>query len=87
MRTLTVQTPSHQYPIFIGHKLIEQADMLLQPYLGKKTAIITNETVAPLYLKQLQTALDRVGVPHFSIILPDGEEYKNWQTLNLITMA
>ena len=36
MRTLTVQTPSHQYPIFIGHKLIEQADTLLQPYLGKK---------------------------------------------------
>ena len=61
MRTLTVQTPSHQYPIFIGHKLIEQADTLLQPYLGKKAAIITNETVAPLYLKQLQTALDRVG--------------------------
>ncbi|HFC8497063.1 TPA: 3-dehydroquinate synthase [Neisseria subflava] len=84
MRTLTVQTPSHQYPIFIGHKLIEQADTLLQPYLGKKAAIITNETVAPLYLKQLQTALDRLGVPHFSIILPDGEEYKNWQTLNLI---
>ena len=46
MRTLTVQTPSHQYPIFIGHKLIEQADTLLQPYLGKKAAIITNETVA-----------------------------------------
>ena len=84
MRTLTVQTPSHQYPIFIGHKLIEQADTLLQPYLGKKAAIITNETVAPLYLKQLQTALDRLGVPHFSIILTDGEEYKNWQTLNLI---
>ena len=84
MRTLTVQTPSHQYPIFIGHKLIEQADTLLQPYLGKKAAIITNETVAPLYLKQLQTALDRLGVPHSSIILPDGEEYKNWQTLNLI---
>ncbi|MGN6893625.1 3-dehydroquinate synthase, partial [Neisseria sp. P0015.S009] len=57
---------------------------LLQPYLGKKAAIITNETVAPLYLKQLQTALDRLGVPHFSIILTDGEEYKNWQTLNLI---
>ena len=54
MRTLTVQTPSHQYPIFIGHKLIEQADTLLQPYLGKKAAIITNETVAPLYLKRFR---------------------------------
>ena len=76
MRTLTVQTPSHQYPIFIGHKLIEQADTLLQPYLGKKVAIITNETVAPLYLKQLQTALDRLGVPHFSTSFPTAKNIK-----------
>ena len=33
MRTLTVQTPSHQYSIFIGNHLIEQADVLLKPYL------------------------------------------------------
>ena len=84
MHTLTVQTPSHPYPIFIGHDLIGQADVLLKPYLGKKAAVITNETVAPLYLRAFQTALDKLGIPHFSIILPDGEEYKNWQTLNLI---
>ena len=29
-------------------------------------------------------SLDRIGIRHFSIILPDGEKYKNWQTLNLI---
>lgn len=84
MHTLTVQTPSHQYPIFIGQGLIAQADTLLKSYLGKTAAIITNETVAPLYLQNLQTGLDRLGIPHFSIILPDGEKYKNWQTLNLI---
>ena len=84
MRTLTVQTPSHQYPIFIGYDLIGQADSLLKPYLNKTAAIITNETVAPLYLKSLQMSLDRIGIRHFSIILPDGEKYKNWQTLNLI---
>lgn len=84
MRTLTVQTPSHQYPIFIGNHLIEQADVLLKPYLSNKVAIVTNETIAPLYLESFQTTLDRLGIPSFSIILPDGEEYKNWQTLNLI---
>lgn len=84
MHTLTVQTPSHPYPIFIGQNLIEQADVLLKPYLSKKAAIVTNETIAPLYLKKFQTALDQAGVSHFSIILPDGEAYKNWQTLNLI---
>lgn len=84
MHTLTVQAPSHSYPIFIGQNLIEQAHTLLKPYLGKKAAIITNETVAPLYLKKLQAALDQADIPYFSIILPDGEEHKNWQTLNLI---
>ena len=47
-------------------------------------AIVTNETIAPLYLESFQTTLDRLGISSFSIILPDGEEYKNWQTLNLI---
>lgn len=84
MKTLTVHTPSHSYPIFIGNGLLPQAGSLLKPHLGKRAAIITNETVAPLYLHTLQTALDAAGVSHFSIILPDGEAYKNWQTLNLI---
>ncbi|UOO82694.1 3-dehydroquinate synthase [Uruburuella testudinis] len=84
MRTLTVNTPSHHYPIFIGEQLLACADTLLAPYLNKKAAIITNQTVAPLYLTRLQTALDKAGIKHFSIILPDGEQYKNWQTLNLI---
>ena len=84
MHTLTVNTPSHAYPIFIGSGLLEQADTLLKPYLSKSAAIISNETVAPLYLHTLQTALDKLGIAHFSIILPDGEQYKNWQTLNLI---
>lgn len=84
MRTLTVATPSHPYPIFIGENLIARADTLLAPYLGKKAAVVTNETIAPLYLPAFQTALEKLGIEHFSIILPDGEQYKNWQTLNLI---
>ncbi len=84
MRTLTVATPSHQYPIFIGENLIAQADTLLKPYLSKKAAIVTNETVAALYLPAFQTALNKLGIEHFDIVLPDGEQHKNWQTLNLI---
>ncbi len=52
--------------------------------MSKSAAIISNETVAPLSVHTLQTALDKLGIAHFSIILPDGEQYKNWQTLNLI---
>lgn len=83
MRTLTVQAPSHFYPIYIGSKLLDNED-ILKRHLTGKAAIITNETVAPLYLNQLQTALNNIGIPHFAIILPDGEAHKNWQTLNLI---
>ncbi|QEY25535.1 3-dehydroquinate synthase [Neisseria zalophi] len=84
MHTLNVATPSHQYPIFIGGNLINDADTLLKPFISKKAAIITNETIAPLYLAALQTALDKAGIAHFNIVLPDGEQYKNWETLNLI---
>ena len=68
MRTLTVQTPSHQYPIFIGNHLIEQADVLLKPYLSNKVAIVTNETIASLYLESFQMTLDKVA----DVLLRDG---------------
>lgn len=85
MQTLTVNTPSHSYPIFIGNHLLSQNPIeILRPHIKQKAAIITNETIAPLYLKMLQKGLDGLGTDHFSIILPDGEEHKNWQTLNLI---
>ena len=56
----------------------------IRPYIGKKAAVITNETVAPLYLAAVQTALDELGMEHFAVILPDGEQFKNWQSLNHI---
>ena len=84
MRTLTVNTPSHAYPIFIGHDVYQQPQQTLAPYIGKRVSIISNQTVAPLYLPRLQAVLDALGCAHFSIILPDGEAHKNGQTLNLI---
>ena len=72
------------YPIYIGNALLEQVDLLL-PYLPqKRVAIVTNTTVAPLYLDQFRRALERHGICSVAIILPDGEDHKNWQTLNLI---
>ncbi|OSI11983.1 3-dehydroquinate synthase [Neisseria canis] len=85
MQTLTVNTPSHSYPIFIGKDLLSQSQIeILRPYIKQKAAVVTNETIAPLYLEVMQKGLDSLGVDHFPIILPDGEEHKNWQTLNLI---
>uniref|UniRef100_UPI00061813AA 3-dehydroquinate synthase n=1 Tax=Chromobacterium vaccinii TaxID=1108595 RepID=UPI00061813AA len=49
-----------------------------------KVAIVSNATVAPLYLSRLQQALEARGVACASVVLPDGERHKDWQTLNLI---
>ena len=82
--TLTVEAPSHSYPIFIDVSLQAALARELGQYCSKKAAIITNTTIAPLYLEQVQAACNAAGIAHFSIVLPDGEAHKNWETLNLI---
>jgi 3-dehydroquinate synthase len=57
---------------------------MLQFLKRKQVAIVTNTTVAPLYLKKLADPLRAAGVSVIEIILPDGEAYKNTETLNLI---
>lgn len=82
MKTLTVDLADRSYPIFIGQSLINQAE-LFAPYIkGKQVMIVTNTTVAPLYLEQVKSALTEYDVDE--VILPDGEEFKNLDTLNLI---
>jgi 3-dehydroquinate synthase len=88
MKTITVNlTPAlseRSYPIHIGSGLLRQPEFILRHLPQQRVAIISNETVAPIYLERLRSTLESKGVASFPIILPDGEEYKNWQTLNLI---
>ncbi len=84
MQTLKVELANRSYPIHIGRNLISDASLIL-PYLKRKhVAIVTNTTVAPLYLDKLSQALQAAGVTVIPIILPDGEAYKNTETLNKI---
>lgn len=84
METLNVALGDRSYPIYVGPALLERADLLL-PFLRRpKAAIVTNTTVAPLYLQRLADPLRRAGVDVAEIILPDGEQFKDWQTLNSI---
>ena len=84
MQTLNVALGERAYPILIGQGLLARMEGVL-PYLRqRKVAIVTNETVAPLYLERLTTALRRNGVETIEVILPDGERYKDWQTLNRV---
>ena len=81
---LTVNAPSHSYPIYIGANLVD----LLQQYAEKHTAkdcmIVTNETIAPLYLQQVANVFQAACKTVHTVVLPDGEAYKNLATLNLI---
>jgi 3-dehydroquinate synthase len=84
MNTLTVELGTRSYPINIGKGLLADTDLLAPHIHGKSAVVVTNTTVAPLYLKQLQDHLTQVGVQHKAIILPDGEEYKTLDTLNQV---
>ena len=60
---------------------------MLEPYIhGQQVMIVSNETVAPLYLSHYQEALKSLGKTVATCILPDGEKYKDIQHLNLILM-
>lgn len=84
METLNVALGARAYPIHIGRNVLARSDLLL-PYLRqRKVAIVSNTTVAPLYVAELATALRDVGVEVIEIVLPDGEQYKDWQNLNTI---
>ena len=84
LQTLTVGLGERSYPIHIGNGLLGQAALLKDHMPRKRVAIITNTTVAPLYLEKLQQTLQTIAVDSVAIILPDGEAYKNSDTLNLI---
>ncbi|MCW8918264.1 MAG: 3-dehydroquinate synthase [Gammaproteobacteria bacterium] len=82
MQTLHVDLGERSYPIYIGAGLLGDA-ALIQPHIrGKQVMVVSNETVAPLYLEAVVAALDGLRVE--SVILPDGEQYKNLQVLNTI---
>ncbi|TCB48988.1 3-dehydroquinate synthase [Acinetobacter sp. ANC 4779] len=83
MQTLHVELGDRRYPIFIGSDLNPQS--LLEPYIrGKQVMIVSNTTVAPLYLEHYVTAIEALGKTVATCILPDGEKYKNIEYLNLI---
>ena len=84
IQTLQVALGDRSYPIHIGPNIISEIDLILPHLKRKQVAIITNTTVAPLYLQMLAQPLRDAGVSVIEIILPDGEAYKNSETLNKI---
>ena len=84
MQTLRVELGSRAYPIRIGGGLITRPELLVPFIRGGRAALVTNVTVAPLYLEPLAAGLAASGIDVVRIVVPDGEAYKNWETLNVV---
>ena len=82
--SLNVDLGERSYPITIGAGLLADPSLLAQHIGGRKVAIVTNTTVAPLYLEQVAAPLRAAGREVHAIVLPDGEEHKNWASLMLV---
>tara|TARA_B110000879_G_scaffold168309_1_gene217821 strand:+ start:3320 stop:4414 length:1095 start_codon:yes stop_codon:yes gene_type:complete len=76
-----VQLGERSYPIYIGSGEIQRVD-IASHICGKKVLVVSNETIAPLYLDLLEKQLSGLQVD--KVILSDGEQYKNLDNLNLI---
>lgn len=82
MRSLSVELGDRGYPIHIGSGLLTRSD-LLKPHLGgSEVLVVTNETLAPLYLDQLVQTLNGLRVEVH--VLPDGERFKTLEVLATI---
>lgn len=79
---LHVKLGDRSYPIHIGSGLLTSSEFFSEALGRRHALIVTNETIAPLYLEQVQSSL-AANSPQ-ALILPDGEAYKTLDTLALI---
>ena len=82
MQVLTVNLDDRSYPIYIGERLLSTPNLIGQHIRGRQVCVVTNDTVAPLYLEQLCSMLADYQIDN--VILPDGEAHKTldvWGTI------
>jgi 3-dehydroquinate synthase len=84
MQTVRVALDTRSYPIHIGRGLLARADLVAVAIPQRRAAIVTNDTVAPLYLERLAGPLEAAGVACVRIVVPDGEDHKDWATLDRV---
>jgi 3-dehydroquinate synthase len=85
MNTLVVDLGDRSYPIKIGRGLFNNPTLLSAHIHGRQVMVVSNTTIAPLYLNAVAGMLADFNVQ--TVILPDGEEYKTLETLNTVFTA
>ncbi len=84
-KTLALDLGERSYDILIGPDLLADIGPRLRSLpVGNQVAVVSNDTVAPLYLDKTIKSLQKSGFSTVEVILPDGEDHKNWQTLQTI---
>jgi 3-dehydroquinate synthase len=81
---LQISLGERSYPILIGPGLLDNPAIWTNVPAAAAALIVTNTTLEPVYAAQLHEALKTRYATVHVVVLPDGEQYKNWQTLNLI---
>ncbi|MEH6582217.1 MAG: 3-dehydroquinate synthase [Halioglobus sp.] len=83
MHTLHVDLGERSYPVYIGRDLFSDSQLLGQHISGSQVVLISNETIAPLYMDRVKAALGERSLIS-EVILPDGEQYKSLDTLSAV---
>lgn len=82
MQILQVSLGERSYPIYIGSGLLARPELLASAIRGRQVLVVSNSTVAPLYIERLRSLLaDRLVA---QCILPDGEQYKDLAHLDAV---
>ncbi|MDM2844890.1 3-dehydroquinate synthase [Citrobacter sp. Cpo090] len=87
MERITVTLGERSYPITIAAGLFNEPASFLPLKSGDQVMLVTNETLAPLYLDKVRGVLEQAGVNVDSVILPDGEQYKSLTVLDTVFTA
>ncbi|EOC0477926.1 3-dehydroquinate synthase [Cronobacter turicensis] len=87
MERLTVTLGERSYPITIAAGLFNDPASFWPLRAGDQTMLVTNETLAPLWLDKVRSALEQAGVKVDQVILPDGEQYKSLAVLETVFSA
>lgn len=87
MERLTVTLGERSYPITIAVGLFNDPASFWPLKAGDRCMLVTNETLAPLYLDKVRTLLGQAGISVDTVILPDGEQFKSLAVLDTVFTA
>jgi len=84
MQTVRIALGERAYDVHVGANLLARPALITGVLPQPRVAVVSNETVAPLYLDRVCAGLRAAKIDVVPVVLPDGEAYKNWETLQRV---